>query len=111
MYQERLLELSNYNDYTKYRVQLLLYQTVFPIPLTSNDNKKIYFGASGYEHFTNGHLDIKRRDAYLLRHQKKENWNNPNSAGYWSARFLWLYPTYKEAYEIIKKELIKKKYL
>lgn len=77
----------------------------------TNDGKKVYFGASGYEHFTNGHLDIKRRDAYLLRHQKKENWNNPNSAGFWSTRFLWLYPTYKEAYEIIKKELIKKKYL
>jgi hypothetical protein len=42
VYQERILELSNYNDYTKYRVQLLLYQTIFPIQLTSNDNKKIF---------------------------------------------------------------------
>ena len=42
VYQERILELSNYNDYTKYRIQLLLYQTAFPIQLTSTDNKKIF---------------------------------------------------------------------
>lgn len=79
--------------------------------IITNDNKKVYFGATGYEHYTEGHLDIKRRDAYLKRHEKKEDWDNFNTPGAWSAKFLWMYPTYKEAYNYIKKELIKKKYL
>ena len=66
---------------------------------------KVYFGASAYQHYTQGHLDINRRNAYINRHSKNENWNNPNTAGYWSAKFLWLYPTYKQAYSQIKKEL------
>lgn len=76
--------------------------------IITNEGKRIYFGASNYEHYTEGHLDIKRRDNYLNRHKKNENWNNPNSAGYWSARYTWLYPTYKEAYENIRKDLLKK---
>lgn len=79
--------------------------------IITNENKRVYFGAAGYEHYTEGHLDVKRRDQYLQRHQKNENWNNPNSAGYWSAKLLWSYPTFKEAYANIRKELIKKKYL
>ena len=75
------------------------------------EGKRIYFGASGYEHFTEGHLDEKRKEAYIKRHQKNENWNNPNSAGYWSLKFLWFYPTYKKAYANIKKDLLNKKYL
>lgn len=79
--------------------------------IITNEGKRIYFGDSKYEHYTEGHLDIRRRNRYLNRHKKNENWNNPNSASYWSAKFLWLYPTYKEAYLNIKNELIKKKYL
>jgi hypothetical protein len=79
--------------------------------IITNEGKRVYFGAAGYEHYTEGHFDIKRRDAYIRRHQKKENWNNPNSAGFWSFKLLWSYPTFKEAIENIRKELIKKKYL
>lgn len=79
--------------------------------IITNEGKRIYFGDSKYDQYTEGHLDIRRRNRYLNRHKKNENWNNPNSAGYWSAKFLWLYPTYKEAYLNIKNELIKKKYL
>jgi hypothetical protein len=59
--------------------------------------KKIYFGATGYEHFTEGHLDENRKLNYLRRHLMNENWDDPNSKGFWSARYLWLYPTYDEA--------------
>lgn len=41
VYQERLYELGTYNDYVRYRVQLLLYQTSFPVNLSS-DNRKIF---------------------------------------------------------------------
>lgn len=77
----------------------------------TNTGKKVYFGATEYEHYTEGHLDIKRRNNYIQRHQKKEDWEDPNTSGYWAAKLLWLYPTYKEAYYNIKHELIKKKYL
>ena len=73
--------------------------------IINDKGKRLYFGASGYEHYTNGHLNEERKNRYIKRHQKKEDWNNPNSQGYWSLRFLWLYPTYKKAYEEIKKDL------
>lgn len=72
----------------------------------TNTGKKLYFGQAGAEHFTEGHLDETRRRAYMNRHKKNENWNNPNTAGFWSYRYLWLYPTYKEAYENIKKKYL-----
>ena len=73
--------------------------------IITNKGKRVYFGASNYQHYTDGHLDIRRRNNYLKRHVKNENWNDPDTSGYWSAKFLWMYPTYIEAYEKIKKEL------
>ena len=40
------------------------------ITITGN---RVYFGASGYEDYTT-HKDIKRREAYRLRHEKNEDW-------------------------------------
>jgi hypothetical protein len=72
----------------------------------TKDNKKLYFGQAGTQHFTEGHLDETRRRAYINRHKKNENWNNKDSAGFWSYRYLWLYPSYKEAYENIKNKYL-----
>jgi hypothetical protein len=47
----------------------------------------------------------------LYRHKKREDWEDPNTAGYWSAKFLWLYPTFKESYDKIKEDLLKKGYI
>ncbi len=79
--------------------------------IITNSGKRVYFGASNYQHFTEGHLDEARKQRYLKRHKKNENWNNPDTAGYWSAKYLWFYPTYKEAYSEIKKELKSSGYL
>ena len=79
--------------------------------IITSKGKRVYFGASNYQHFTEGHMDEKRKQRYLNRHKKKEDWSNPDTSGYWSAKFLWYYPTYKEAYTQIKKELIKSGYL
>ena len=76
-----------YSDKPKYKFYIL-----------TDKNKRVYFGAIGYEHFTEGHLDEQRKLNYIRRHQKNENWNDKNTAGFWSYRFLWLYPTYKKAY-------------
>lgn len=52
------------------------------------NNKKLYFGASGYSDYTI-HKDIERRNRYILRHIKNENWNDIYSAGFWSKHLLW----------------------
>ena len=70
------------------------------------NDRRLYFGDSRYEHFTEGHLDHNRRKNYINRHKKNESWNNINSAGFWSYHYLWEFPTYKEAYENIKKKYI-----
>ena len=73
--------------------------------IITSTGKKVYFGAVGYQHYTEGHLDEKRKNAYFLRHKKKENWNDPNTAGFWSYHYLWEYPTYAKAYNNIKNYL------
>jgi len=74
--------------------------------IINDQNQKVYFGDPKYQHFTEGHLDETRKQRYITRHVKNENWNDPNTAGFWSYRFTWLYPTYKEAYENIKKKYL-----
>ena len=68
----------------------------------TNTNKKIYFGAAGYEDFTT-HKDEERKQRYIARHKKNEDWNDINTAGFWSYHYLWHFPTKKQAYENIKK--------
>ena len=70
--------------------------------IITNDNKKVYFGQSGYEHFTEGHLDDCRKWAYISRH-RNTNINDPNSSAFWSWRYLWLCDTYDEAMKRINK--------
>jgi hypothetical protein len=52
--------------------------------------KRIHFGAIGYEDFTT-HKDEERKNRYLSRHEKKENWliDGIMTAGWWSRWILW----------------------
>ena len=54
------------------------------------DGKEIEFGASGYSDFTK-HKDEDRKELYLKRHQKRENWDKSGikTAGFWSRWALW----------------------
>jgi hypothetical protein len=53
------------------------------------DKKKtIHFGAEGYEDFTE-HKDEKRKELYLKRHEAREDWTDPMTAGFWSRWILW----------------------
>lgn len=54
--------------------------------------KTIHFGAEGMSDFTI-HKDPKRKERYLKRHIKRENWNNPQTAGALSRWILWNKPT------------------
>jgi hypothetical protein len=50
--------------------------------------KKISFGSPTMENYTM-HGDKDRRYRYLVRHNKRENWNTPFSAGSLSRHILW----------------------
>ena len=51
------------------------------------DNKKIiHFGATGYEDFTT-HKDEKRKQNYITRHKKNENWTDPHTPGFYAKTF------------------------
>ena len=92
-------------------MRLTYYPYVSDVPnkkfyIITNTGRRVYFGDSRYEHFTEGHLNEIRRKAYMSRHKKNENWNNIDSAGFWSWHYLWRFPTYKEAYEEIQKKYL-----
>jgi sRNA-binding regulator protein Hfq len=53
---------------------------------------RIDFGAKGYDDFTT-HKDNKRKENYLARHRKRENWNDASTAGFWARWLLWNKPT------------------
>ena len=55
--------------------------------------KPIHFGQDGSSDYTI-HKDPKRKEAYINRHQKRENWtkSGANTAGFWSRWILWNEP-------------------
>ena len=61
-----------------------------------DDGEEVSFGALGYEDFTQ-HGDKHRKKLYLARHRKRENWNDPKTAGALSRWILWNKPTLKES--------------
>ena len=71
--------------------------------IITNDNKKIYFGQASASDFTL-HKDEARKQRYINRHKKNENWNNKDTAGFWSRWLLWEKQTIKESYDNIKKK-------
>jgi len=60
--------------------------------IINNKIKKIKFGAYGYSDFTIN-KDEERRQRYMARHKKRENWNDPFSKGALSYFILWTAPS------------------
>ena len=54
--------------------------------------KTTHFGAAGMSDYTI-HKDPGRKQRYLDRHRKNENWNDPTSAGSLSRYILWGLPS------------------
>ena len=53
------------------------------------DNKKtVRFGATGYADFTT-HKDEKRKQLYIKRHKKNEDWTDPTTSGFYAKNILW----------------------
>ena len=75
--------------------------------IITKDGRRVYFGAKNYEDYTI-HKDDKRKEAYISRHKKREDWtiSGIDTAGFWSRWFLWEKPTKKEALEYIKSRFL-----
>lgn len=69
---------------------------------TFDDKKTIHFGSAGMSDFTI-HKDPKRKQRYLKRHQARENWNDPKTAGALSRWILWNKTSLKESIDDYKK--------
>ena len=70
---------------------------------TGKKIKTTRFGADGMSDFTK-HKDPERKQRYLDRHRKRENWNDPMSAGALSKEILWNKPTLKASISSFKKK-------
>jgi hypothetical protein len=64
--------------------------------------KTTHFGAKGMSDFTI-HKDKERKQRYLDRHRKRENWNSFMTAGALSRWILWNKPTLKASIADYKK--------
>jgi hypothetical protein len=61
-----------------------------------DNGQLVKFGALGYDDFTiTGDKNQKRN--YLARHRKREDWNDPKTAGALSRWILWNKPTLEES--------------
>jgi hypothetical protein len=71
------------------------------------DRTKIDFGDIRYEDYTI-HKDPVRKERYLKRHFKREDWNDPYTKGFWSTRLLWTHDNLKDAIKDIQNLLLTK---
>lgn len=69
--------------------------------LINGRSKTTHFGAKGYSDFTI-HKDEARKERYLARHRKRENWDDPTTAGALSRWILWNKPTLEESIDDYK---------
>ena len=58
--------------------------------------KTISFGSAGMSDYTI-HKDTERKQRYLDRHRKNEDWNDYESAGFYATRLLWNKPSLRES--------------
>jgi hypothetical protein len=65
--------------------------------------KVISFGSAGYRDFTKPPHDEKRKELYIQRHQKNEDWTKPDTAGALSRFVLWNKPSLNESIKDYKK--------
>lgn len=64
--------------------------------------KKVHFGQEGASDYTK-HKDEERKNRYLARHEKNEDWENPYTPGALSRWILWNKPTLRSSIDDFKK--------
>lgn len=70
---------------------------------TFSNGKTVHFGLKGGETYID-HQDKQKRENYLKRHIKNEDWNNPYSPGALSRWLLWNYKTLNENHNYFMKK-------
>ncbi len=58
--------------------------------------KTVSFGSKGMDDYTLT-KDENQKKRYLARHQARENWSDPTTAGFWAKHILWNKPTIAES--------------
>ena len=58
--------------------------------------KVVPFGAAGMSNYTK-HKNATRKQRYMNRHKKKENWRNPDTPGSLSRWILWNKPSFRDS--------------
>jgi len=73
--------------------------------MVSIKDKRIHFGDFRYSDYTQ-HKNVKRKELYITRHQKRENWDISGiyTAGFWSYHLLWSHPSLTQAINQLKKK-------
>jgi|TARA_R100001443_G_scaffold53905_1_gene65451 hypothetical protein len=77
-----------------------------------DDKKTIHFGSKGMSDYTI-HKDKERKNRYIDRHKKRENWTKSGikTAGFWSKHISWNKPSLSESIRDTEKRFnIKIKY-
>jgi len=64
--------------------------------------KTTHFGAAGMSDYTR-HKDKTRKQRYIKRHKKRENWKDYKSAGALSRYILWGEPSFRESVKKYKR--------
>jgi len=75
------------------------YDAVF---IDDEKEKTVSFGAAGMSDFTI-HKDEARKERYLNRHRKNENWDKPDTPGALSRYILWNKKTLRASIRDFKK--------
>jgi hypothetical protein len=67
------------------------------------DGRTVHFGQAGASDYTK-HKDPKRKEQYIARHKKTEDWTKGGiaTAGFWSRWLLWNKPTIASSKQDIK---------
>ena len=80
------------------------------LQVTAPDGTVIHFGAWGYGDFiyysqnSTSWEAAKKRDQYIARHEKGEDWDDLETAGAWSRWILWERPTLNGAVVCMEKQ-------
>ena len=98
--------MKKYKDITTYLyispLKTKKYRAIFYNAENDEKIRHTDFGAKGYSDFTI-HGQEKRKQAYLNRHKKREDWNDPFSAGALSKWVLWNKTSLESSWKDYKK--------
>jgi hypothetical protein len=66
--------------------------------------KTIHFGAKGMTDYILSKGDDERKQRYINRHQKREDWSDLEKAGTWALNILWGEKTLKKSIKEMEKK-------